>query len=192
MTAVAILPNALTFFRLLAAPLVAAFLISGYDLAATVLFMVAALTDLFDGYVAKLMNAASEFGAWLDPLADKALAVSVYFALGWIGEIPVWLVLLVVSRDAMIMLGVGVLRLARRPVVIRPLQLSRLNTLMQFIYVGLVMGIVGFDLDETMLGPIFTALQVLLCYCVAVTTIGSWAMYASEWTRLMFRVPQAS
>lgn len=192
MTTVAILPNALTFFRLLAAPMVAACLISGYDLAGTVLFIVAALTDLFDGYVAKLMNAASEFGAWLDPLADKALAVCVYFSLGWIGEIPLWLVLLVVARDTMIVLGVGVLRLARRPIVIRPLQISRLNTLVQFLYVGLVMGIVGFDLDETLLGPIFTTLQTLLCYGVAITTVGSWIMYAGEWTRLMFRVPQAS
>jgi cardiolipin synthase (CMP-forming) len=188
----AVLPNALSFFRLLAAPVVAACLFGGYDLAATVLFIVAALTDICDGYVAKLMKAESEFGAWLDPLADKALAVCVYFALGGIGAIPIWLVLLVVARDAMIMLGVVTLRLARRPIVIRPLQISRLNTVVQFLYVGLVMLVVGFDLDETWLSAAVAALLTLLCYSVAATTIGSWIAYAGQWNRMMFRAPQAS
>jgi cardiolipin synthase len=171
---------------------VAAFLLAGHDLAATVLFIIAALTDLCDGYVAKIMNAESEFGAWLDPLADKVLAVCVFLALGWVDQIPLWLVLLAVGRDAMIMIGVWTLRLARRPVVIRPLPVSRINTVVQFTFVALVMGIVGFDLDETMLGPVFALVRDVLCYVAALTTIGSWIAYAGQWSRMMLRAPQAS
>src|ERR1051326_9618384 len=71
-------------------------------LAAFLLFLAAGVSDAIDGYLAKRFAMTSDLGAYLDPLADKALIVSIYVTLGVSGEIPVWLVILVVSRDIMI------------------------------------------------------------------------------------------
>src|SRR5262245_16614525 len=75
-----------------------------YDLAFA-LFVLAGISDAVDGWWAKTFNARTEFGAYLDPLADKALVVSTYLTLGWLGHIPTWLVLLVVFRDLLIIGG---------------------------------------------------------------------------------------
>ena len=69
-------------------------------------FLIAGISDAVDGFLAKRFNMASELGALLDPLADKALLVSIYLALGIWGDIPRWIVILVVSRDIMIVTAV--------------------------------------------------------------------------------------
>ncbi len=87
---------------------------------AFLLFLLAGLSDLVDGYLAKRFNMATELGAYLDPLADKALIVSIYVTLGIAGAIPPWLVILVVSRDIMIVSAVILSWVMDKPVPLKP------------------------------------------------------------------------
>ena len=89
----------------------------------------------------------TELGAYLDPLADKALIVSIYLTLGINGVIPRWLVILVVSRDIMIVGGVMLSWLLGNPLKIKPLLVSKLNTVAQIVFACVVLGSLGFDIE---------------------------------------------
>ena len=96
------IPNLITLGRIILVPVVVWAIMSGEMLVAFVLFLAAGISDAVDGFLAKRFHMASELGAYLDPLADKALIVSIYVALGIAGALPISLVILVVSRDIMI------------------------------------------------------------------------------------------
>ena len=96
------IPNLITLARIILVPIVVWAITSGEMLVAFALFLVAGITDAVDGFLAKRFHMASELGAYLDPLADKALIVSIYVALGIAGALAIPLVILVVSRDIMI------------------------------------------------------------------------------------------
>src|SRR4030088_388990 len=103
------------------------------------IFIVAGVSDAVDGFLAKRFNMASELGALLDPLADKALLVSIYVALGIWGAMPRWIVILVVSRDIMIVAAVIVSWLFGKPIPMQPLIVSTLHTVAPVVYAALVM-----------------------------------------------------
>ena len=103
-------------------PVVVWAIISGEMLVAFVLFLAAGISDAVDGFLAKRFHMASELGAYLDPLADKALIVSIYVALGIAGALPISLVILVVSRDIMIVSGFMLSWLIGKPMPVRPLR----------------------------------------------------------------------
>src|SRR6187397_2933016 len=100
---------------------------------AFLLLLAAGLSDAVDGFLAKRFNMATELGAYLDPLADKAMIVSIYVMLALVGAIPLWLVILVVSRDIMIVSAVILSWLVDRPVKLKPLAVSKLNTVAQIL-----------------------------------------------------------
>ena len=100
----------------------------------------AGISDAVDGFLAKRFHMASELGAYLDPLADKALIVSIYVALGISGALPISLVILVVSRDIMIISGFMLSWLVGRPMPVRPLPVSKANTVAQILLATLVLG----------------------------------------------------
>ena len=145
---------------------------------AFLLFLLAGLSDLVDGFLAKRFNMATELGAFLDPLADKALIVSIYVTLGIAGAIPRWLVILVVSRDIMIVGAVILSWLMNNPVVLKPLTVSKLNTVAQILLALVVLAALAFALDAWWLIQGLTAL-------VAVLTLGSVALYLRAWVRHM-------
>ena len=96
------IPNILTFFRALAAPFFfVLFLSNNRDLIllAAIIFVLAAITDFFDGYLARKMNVTSEWGAFADPLADKFLTTSVFIAFVIIKIVPLWMVVIILLRD---------------------------------------------------------------------------------------------
>jgi len=98
-------PNLLTLLRIVAIPV---FLILLEDLRyreALGLFVAAGLTDALDGAIARLTHTKTTLGAFLDPAADKALLVSAFIALGFMHAVPRWLVVLVISRDVIVVLG---------------------------------------------------------------------------------------
>ena len=99
------IPNFITIARLIGVPLIVWLMIADRFVEATVLFILAGLSDAADGFIAKRFNAASELGAYLDPVADKALLVSVFCTLGFKGALPAWLIVLAVSRDLFIIGG---------------------------------------------------------------------------------------
>ena len=106
------LANALTFARLLAVPVVLALLVAGADAAAVVIFVVAAVTDFLDGRLARRRGGVGEsrLGAFLDPVADRLMLSGVAIVLAARGWLPVFLVALLVGRDALALVGSVVFR----------------------------------------------------------------------------------
>jgi cardiolipin synthase (CMP-forming) len=145
---------------------------------AFLLFMLAGLSDLVDGYLAKRFNMATELGAYLDPLADKALIVSIYVTLGIAGAIPRWLVILVVSRDIMIVSAVILSWLINNPVTLKPLLVSKLNTVAQILLALVVLASLAFEVDAWWVIQGLTGL-------VAILTLASVVFYIIEWMRHM-------
>jgi cardiolipin synthase len=164
--------------RILLVPVVVWAIAAGQLRFAFLLFMAAAISDAVDGFLAKRFGMASELGAYLDPLADKALIVSIYIALGVTEMIPRWLVILVVSRDIMIIGAVILSWLVGKPVTVRPLMVSKLNTAAQILFACVVLASLGFDLQLDLLTTLLMAL-------VAVLTLLSVAFYVAEWVRHM-------
>ena len=143
------IPNLITLGRILLVPVVVWAIASGAMLTAFVLFLVAGVSDAVDGYLAKRFKMASELGAYLDPLADKALIVSIYVTLGIAGTIPRWLVILVVSRDIMIVGAVMLSWVIGSPLKVKPLVVSKLNTAAQIVFACVLLGSLGFNVSAT-------------------------------------------
>jgi cardiolipin synthase len=172
------IPNLITLARILLVPVVVWAITSGEMRIAFLLFLAAGVSDAVDGFLAKRFGMATALGAYLDPLADKAMIVSIYVALGIAEAIPRWLVILVVSRDIMIVGAVMLSWLVDRPVTLKPLLVSKLNTVAQIVLALVVLGTLAFGLDARL--PI-----VMLNAAVAALTLLSIAFYVAEWVRHM-------
>lgn len=172
------LPNLITVARILSVPVVVWAITSGEMLFAFIVFLAAGISDAVDGFLAKRFGWTTELGAYLDPLADKALIVSIYIALGISEAVPRWLVILVVSRDIMIIGAVMLSWLVDKPVAVKPLLVSKLNTAAQIIFAGLVLGSLGLRFNPGWLLHVMMAL-------VAALTLLSVGAYVREWMRHM-------
>ena len=172
------IPNLITLGRILLVPVVVWAISSGAMWAAFVLFLAAGVSDAVDGYLAKRFNMTTVLGAYLDPLADKALIVSIYVTLGISGVIPHWLVILVVSRDILIVGGVMLSWLVGSPMKVKPLLVSKLNTVAQIAFACVVLGSLGFGIETGIL-------TLVLMGLVAALTLMSVAAYVAEWVRHM-------
>ncbi|MDP2409459.1 MAG: CDP-alcohol phosphatidyltransferase family protein [Pseudolabrys sp.] len=172
------IPNLITLGRILMVPVVVWAIASGAMWIAFVLFVAAGISDAVDGFIAKRFNMTTELGAYLDPLADKALIVSIYLTLGINGFIPRWLVILVVSRDILIVGGIMLSWLVGNPLKIRPLLVSKLNTAAQIVFACIVLGTLGFNIEAD-------TLKLVLMALVAILTLLSIAAYVVEWVRHM-------
>jgi cardiolipin synthase (CMP-forming) len=159
-------------------PIVVWAITSGEMLAAFALFLAAGISDAVDGFLAKRFHMASELGAYLDPLADKALIVSIYVSLGIAGALPIPLIILVVSRDIMIIAGFMLSWLVGKPMPVRPLPVSKANTVAQIVLAALVLAEHGFGFDAALPVTIVTGVVVIL-------TLLSIAFYLAEWLRHM-------
>lgn len=172
------LPNLITIARLFMVPLVVVMITNQRWQAAFAIFVIAGISDAIDGILARRFGMASELGGYLDPIADKALIVSIYITLAMVGVIPVWLVILVVSRDIMIVSAVILSWVMGKPVTMAPFVVSKLNTAAQIIFAALVLGSHAFGLDP---GQAREVVQLF----VAVLTLGSMAAYLAFWLRHM-------
>lgn len=129
------IPNFLTLSRVFLTPLLIWFLLDHKLNQALVVFFIAGLTDGLDGLLARLLNQKSKFGAYLDPLADKLLLVSSFILLAWLSKIPNWLVIITVSRDIMIVMGIATLKFHEVHVEMKPTAASKATTLIQLMTV---------------------------------------------------------
>ena len=96
------LPNKLTIFRMILIVPFVLLLLYGWDFAALAIFIVASLTDLIDGKIARKYNLVTNFGKFMDPLADKLLVCAALIALVELGRIPSWVVIIIISREFII------------------------------------------------------------------------------------------
>lgn len=172
------IPNLITLARILLVPVMVWAIAAGEMQVAFALFLLAGLSDLIDGFLAKRFNMATELGAYLDPLADKALIVSIYVTLGIAGAIPRWLVILVVSRDIMIVSAVILSWLVNKPVRLKPHMVSKLNTVAQILLALVVLASLAFEFDASWTIDGITVL-------VAALTLASITLYIAEWVRHM-------
>lgn len=172
------LPNLITIARLVIVPVVVVMIGQGLWTGAFWLFVAAGISDAADGIIARRFHLRSELGAYLDPLADKALLVSIYVTLSVVGILPGWLAIVVVSRDVMIVSAILISRLMDNPVAIKPLLVSKANTAAQIAFAALVLGALALGLD---LGGWLTAGMFL----VTALTILSAAAYLAGWLRHM-------
>lgn len=172
------IPNSLTLGRIVLVPLVVWLIITDEMLAAFFVFVLAGATDAADGFLAKRYGWRTELGAYLDPIADKALLMSIYVTLSIEGLLPRWIVIAVVSRDIMIMGAVVLSWIMHKPVEISPLIVSKLNTAAQIALAALVLASSGFNFDP---GQAKTVALLL----AGGLTILSAAAYLVEWMKHM-------
>jgi cardiolipin synthase len=172
------IPNIITLGRIMLVPVIVWAIVSSQMEIAFTVFLIAGVSDAVDGFLAKRFNMTSKLGALLDPLADKALLVSIYVALGIWGAIPGWIVLLVVSRDIMIVAAVIISWLFDKPVAMKPLMVSKLNTVFQVAFAALVLASLSFGFKLTPFDNILMSL-------ITIFTLSSVSLYLVEWLRHM-------
>lgn len=125
--------NQLTILRMLLIPAFVILLMYGYRGWALVTFFMAGATDLLDGLIARTTGQQTELGAWLDPMADKLLLVTMFIVLtlpdiGSANRLPLWFTVLVISRDVAIVATVAVFNLAVGPHTFRPSIFGKIAT----------------------------------------------------------------
>jgi cardiolipin synthase (CMP-forming) len=172
------LPNIITLLRIILVPVVIWLINDGNYLPAFWIFLGAGVSDAIDGYLARRWNQRTELGAYLDPLADKALLVSIYISLALTDILPQWLAIAVVSRDVMIVGAVMLSMLMGKPVAIAPLWVSKLNTAAQISFAALVLGASGYGIS---LGNMFIAGAWVVAGLTAISALA----YLLAWMRHM-------
>ncbi|MGB8991282.1 MAG: CDP-alcohol phosphatidyltransferase family protein [Desulfobaccales bacterium] len=133
------IPNLITLFRILLTPLFIIFLIQGNYRKALIVFLLAGVSDMADGLIARTWQQKSRLGSYLDPLADKILMAASFVTLSIYRQIPSWLTVVVLSRDVALALGVVIFRLADIPLVVRPSLAGKWTTTLQVTTVGFVL-----------------------------------------------------
>ncbi|AOY88107.1 CDP-alcohol phosphatidyltransferase [Marinobacter salinus] len=168
------IPNALTFLRiLLIAPFAATLLARDYRLS-LLIFFVAAVTDAFDGFLARHFNWRSRFGAIADPLADKALLITAYLMLTFTAVLPVWLFLLVLGRDLLIVAGALAYHYGVGRFEMQPSLPGKINTFIQILVVlAIIILLAGWPMQ-----PWVLKVGILL---VAVSAVFSGGHYLVVW-----------
>lgn len=172
------IPNLITLGRVILVPIVFWLLLNGQLQAAFLAFVVAGISDAVDGFLAKRFGWETELGAYLDPIADKLLIVCIFIALGVTARLPSWLVIVVVSRDVLIVIGVLLAWLLNHPTPMKPLAVSKMNTVAQLVLAATVLADEAFQLRLG--GPV----QVLI-WVTGATTLASLVAYLRIWLRHM-------
>ncbi len=184
------LPNLLTLLRMGMIPLFIIALLNGEAGKALAVFVVAGLTDALDGFLARVFRQASALGAYLDPLADKLLLTSAYIVLSIpavnpdLLKIPIWVTVLVLTRDLLILVIALVLSLALGVTKFPPTRISKLNTVLQVLGVALVL----------VTGPVPSMIvpATVCIYLVAFFTVLSGCDYIYRASQMSSEPPAAS
>jgi cardiolipin synthase len=172
------IPNLITILRFILVPGVVLALLTGNMGWALAGFLVAGISDGIDGFIARQFNQRTELGAYMDPMADKLLLVSVFVVLGIMGELPLWLVIAAVSRDALIVCAVLLSTVMGHPVAMKPLFVSKANTAVQIVLAATV-------LAELALRTQFGVAHGALILISGLLTGASAAAYLVGWLRHM-------
>ena len=169
-------PNILTTLRVLAAPLLAYALLHGQFELAFYTFIVAAITDALDGWIARHFNQMTHYGAVMDPLADKLITLVCVVLLTYLGIVPLWLTLAMVVRDTVIVAGAFAYHRLFGEVEIHPTWLGKLHTALAFTLFVIVLS------NSALLIDISEWLQVFFLVVLG-TTLASMVQYVVLWAR---------
>jgi len=178
------LPNLISLLRIaLIWPIIVSLEQGAYSRTLLLLF-IAAFSDALDGFLAKRYHWTSELGKTLDPIGDKLLLIAVFLVATWYGLIPHWLTVVAVARDVMIGLGAMIYRVGWGPLHGRPFISSKINTLLQLLYVLAVVAHAGFGLPAR-------GVVVFLGWLTCATLLLSGFLYAREFTLRALQVARA-
>jgi cardiolipin synthase len=170
------LPNAISLLRIaLIAPILMLIFDGEYGWALA-LFFLAGFSDGVDGYLAVRFDWQTRLGGLLDPTADKLLITGMFVTLAWIGQIPVWLAVIVILRDVVIVLGALAYNFLVKPVPGEPTRISKLNTALQMLFVLFVLSRAGFGWPDQITITILGA-------AILVTVVISGVDYVWSWSR---------
>ena len=173
------IPNLLTYLRILAIPVFLWAYVRGDARLALVLFVGAALTDGLDGLLARVLHQKTRLGGVLDPVADKFLTLAAAVALVWSGQLPFWLLGIVLLRDACITLAVAVLKAYRKPLPDGPTRFGKYATFA--LAATLTLALIHEASSDPAWGGYVAAAALLSLQCVAITIV----QYFLQWRRLM-------
>lgn len=171
------IPNTITLIRVILIPFFIDLMIYGYYRPALMVFVIACLTDALDGMIARLTNTKTSLGAFLDPAADKLLIVSSFVTLAILQHLPVWLVIIVVSRDVILVFGSFVIYVTGHDLTVRPSVYGKVTTFLQLITVTLTLALVAYD--------IHTGYLRIAYWLSAVMTVVSGVQYVLRGMKLM-------
>ncbi len=170
------IPNIISIFRIfLVIPVIYYIWQDNWQIAFS-LMLLAGISDGLDGYIARTFRWESELGATLDPIADKVLLVCIFIVLGIKGIVPQWLVVLISSRDAIIVAGLILYKLMTNELKINTLFISKVNTSLLIILVLLHM----FNLA---ISPVSELLFNIMSIMIVVTTVVSGVLYVILWSK---------
>lgn len=155
------LPNLITILRIFLIPVFIILLLYGHHPWALAVFALAGMTDSLDGLIARISNQRTELGTYLDPMADKLLLTAAFVALSFLSTIPAWSAIVVVSRDLILILGTLILHMTQTDLDITPSWLGKSTTVLQLIYILVVLFLMVFQRETVILFPLLI-LTILL------------------------------
>ncbi|CUT17608.1 MULTISPECIES: CDP-diacylglycerol--glycerol-3-phosphate 3-phosphatidyltransferase [Candidatus Ichthyocystis] len=180
------LPNFLTFFRIILVP----FFVICYcchwgsvhtrDITATVIFTIAAVTDAFDGYFARILNQSSRLGSFLDPVADKLLVVSALCVLLHLGRLPTWIVIVIIGREITVSALREWMAIVGHSKSVTVCLLGKLKTVSQLSAIPLALANLKFAFFDTLLLG-----QILMFVAVVMTLISMIIYMCDAWPYLV-------
>ena len=174
------IPNIISLMRIILVAPIAYFLWNQNYLISLILFLIGGLSDGLDGFLARRYHWESELGVILDPMGDKLMMLTAYLLLGWHQVLAWWLVGLVIFRDLIIVTGTLLYRKFIGNAKLKPLFISKLNTVFQILLVLIVMFSQVISLNTLIVDSIF--------WLVVATTIMSGYAYINEWGRRAWHI----
>jgi cardiolipin synthase len=171
------LPNYITLVRIVLIPFFIGLMIYHHYRLAMAVFLAACVTDALDGMIARITNQRTDLGAFLDPIADKLLIVSAFVTLVLRNILPVWLVMIVVSRDVILVLGSMVIYFTGQKFVARPSVMGKATTVLQLLVVTLSLALKIYGVKA--------AWMPILYWTTAVFTVVSGIQYIARGTKIV-------
>lgn len=168
------IPNLLSIFRIILVIPVIWVLFQGHILWALILFTIAGLTDLLDGWLARRQHWATRVGGLLDAVADKILLTAVYISLWWLDSIPAWLLSMIIGRDILIILCTLLYQAQMKKLDPAPSKISKINTFMQIVLAVFGINQLGsFPIPDALIH----SMMIMVVFTIVLSTIG----YIKTW-----------
>ncbi len=170
------IPNAISIVRLLLVPVFLWLRLTGRPEWALAVFVIAAVSDVLDGFLARVLNQRSKLGGLLDPVADKLLIFTAVFALVFDGGLPLWLLILLVVRDSTMLVGAAVVRLKNLDIPTRPSRIGKYATFSLVLTVVLGLGASSPRAPPELRGYV-VAVAFISALCVFISYLQYWARF---------------
>lgn len=169
------IPNILTLARIVVTPFIVYAILNGEALLALILMVAAGITDMLDGAIARIFNQRTTVGAYIDPLADKIMLISMFVTLFHIDKVPLFLFLAVIFRDLIIVLGAVAYEMVTHQLKMQPTMLSKVTTFMQIVFVVTLLVHMAWSIPLLLLEMVQWATFLITC--------ASGLHYMVAWTR---------